>query len=178
MMTSPKPKRPGLADFASLGADLHADPLVSTAELLQLLGAYAMQLTRWKRERGMPREVRHGKYSLKAILKWVAAWKVQLEEELERTKVDGKEADPTAKRLSEIRLEREELELAELKRERIAKYEEAEAQRAQMVIAVLAGLPERLISEGLLTDDARARTLELIGEAVDVIQSNIRNGSY
>lgn len=177
-MTSPKTKRPGLADFASLGADLHADPLVSTSELLQLLGAYPMQLTRWKRERGMPKEVRHGKYSLKAMLKWVATWKTQLEEEAEHAKAGAKDADPTAKRLSEIRLEREELELAELKRERITAYEEAEAQRAQMVIAVLAGMPERLISEGLLSDDARARTLELIGEAVDTIQSNIRHGSY
>lgn len=180
MMTAAKSPPLQFGQKLTGGANLHPDPLIPAKDLLQVLeGAYPMLLTRWKRERGMPGPVAHGKYGLRAVLAWVWKWKLQLEEELEQGGHSSQDDEIETARKS-LRLERERFEFQEMQRELIPRreYEEAESQRVQMAIATLASAADRMITEGLMPDSSRNRFNEILGEFVDQIQTNIRSGQY
>lgn len=155
------------------GDDLHSAPLISHKRLLQILeGANAMSLTRWRDKLGMPGAVKHGYYDLEAILGWVWAQKVKAEEEQQAS---GSDRDERALKLQDIRIEREMLELSELKRETVNRkeYEEAETTRINLAVSLLYSIPDRLINVGLLADADRGRMLDELGAVVDKIQSRI-----
>lgn len=181
MMTRRKSEPVALGQLLSPAKDLHPDPLISQGDLLKLCpGLYPMLITRWRRERGFPAPIQHGKYGLRGLVAWLWGQRVELEKQLDDAGGPGGQKDPVRHELDMIRLERERLALAEDKKElgSIAEFEAAEAQRVQMAISVLGSIPDRLIAEGLLRDDARNRFLELLGEFVDTIQTRTRNGEY
>lgn len=155
--------------------DLHQEPLISMSGLLKLLsGANAMSLKRWRDSRDMPAPVAHGKYSLTATLKWVWDWRCEIEEEADSLRSSGK-SSPVSDQMEALKLRR--LQREEDAADRIVvnrvEYEDAEAARISMAVAILETIPDRLISEGVLKESARERARDLVAEAVTAVSKRI-----
>lgn len=156
--------------------DLHQDPLISATGLLKLLpGANAMSLKRWRDSRDMPAPVTHGKYSVTATLRWVWNWLCELKEENDALRSSGRTNSPVADQMDQLKLRRmqREEDLADRIVVNRQEYEDAEAARISMAVAILETIPDRLISEGLLKDCDREHARDLVAEAVDAIRNRI-----
>lgn len=174
-MTARKSTKTKTADLMPSATDLHADPLISMKGLLKLMkGTNAMSLHRWRDSMGMPPPVAHGKYSLPKTLSWLWDWTCQLKQEVETAK-ENIPANSTAAKLEELKLRKAQREEDQADRILVNRqeYEDAENGRIALAVATLGTIPDRLIQEGILRDENRARAMELITEAVDALRVRI-----
>lgn len=179
MMTTKKSGATPAASLLPAEKDLHQDPLISMSGLLKLLsGANAMSLKRWRDSRNMPAPVAHGKYSVTATLRWVWDWRCELEEEADKLRAQGRTGSAAAEQMEQIKLRRMLREEAAELRTLVdrADYEQAEADRISVAVAILETIPDQLINLGVLKEEGRDKARDLVAEAIDSIRAKIETG--